>query len=93
MKYQKLVKKYLKGEWGEHHSDVFDVEKKWKFISLKNTTPQQKNSNDCGVYTLMYAIYLTDMLVQGGLSLDFDQSKMNCFRKKILLDALQGRTE
>lgn len=47
--------------------------------------PKQDNGYDCGVFTMMYADFLTD-----NLPLDFEQKDMPHFRKKIAADILRG---
>lgn len=56
-------------------------------------TPKQSNGSDCGVFTIMYATYWTD---PSG-SLDLSKVKQNLcegyFRKRILLDIMNGRVD
>ena len=58
----------------------------WASEDLRATVPQQPNNTDCGVYTLMFADYLSDKL-----DLTFSQDAINFFRIKIAADIIRGR--
>ena len=62
-------------------------ESEWETYSNPiELTPQQPNGFDCGVYTTMFADFITD-----DLPLQFDQkSAVNLFRRKICAAVLRG---
>ena len=80
--------KYLGDEaekLGEEQSQHFDA-KEWTLVPTDfSITPQQENGNDCGVFTTMFADFLTD-------DLPFNFSQENCalFRNKIYLNILNA---
>lgn len=47
-------------------------------IYYVGNTPQQHNSFDCGIYTLLYSEYLSDVLLDDGISVD-DVVTSNCY--------------
>ena len=54
-------------------------------IQCCRAAPQQNNGYDCGVFTIMYADYISD-----GLKVQFEQKHMNLFRRKICAHILRG---
>ncbi|XP_024035640.1 putative ubiquitin-like-specific protease 1B [Citrus clementina] len=57
----------------------------WKVRIVKDVPQQQPGSGDCGVFMLMFTMYL-----MFGLKLDFDSSHGHYFRKKIAVDIFTG---
>ena len=57
----------------------------WELISTGDQIPQQENGFDCGVFSIMYADFITD-----DLPLIFSQDQMPMFRKKICANILRG---
>ena len=94
--YMRHVMEYLKGE----HLSKLEIplnEKEWTCSSLGTTIPQQQNCSDCGMFTCTFATYETDTLVRNGsvlgLPLNFHQSDMPYFRKRLALDILKARID
>lgn len=60
----------------------------WKFYDCGTTVPQQKNWNDCGVFTLLNIEFSIH-----DLPLNYTQANVteSSFRKKILLALLNGK--
>jgi len=56
----------------------------WKLVSSDKYTPQQENGFDCGVFTIMFADFLTD-----NLPLAFSGEYMPLFRKKICANIIR----
>ena len=50
----------------------------WELISARDSVPQQQNGYDCGVYTAMYAHYISK-----GLPLEFGPKDATSFRERI----------
>ena len=78
----KNVQKYLGSKNPEYQ---------WTIVAPSSNLPKQNNVVDCGVFTIMYATYLTDPYVsssQLGIPLDFNHRNMPYFRKRIALDIL-----
>jgi Ulp1 family protease len=57
----------------------------WDLVSMGYEVPQQDNGCDCGVFTIMYADFITD-----NLPLEFSQEQMPLFRNKICANVLRG---
>ncbi|XP_024955843.2 putative ubiquitin-like-specific protease 1B [Citrus sinensis] len=57
----------------------------WKVRIVKDVPQQEPGSSDCGVFMLMFTMYL-----MFGLKLDFDSSHGHYFRKKIAVDIFTG---
>lgn len=57
----------------------------WQLVSSQQGTPQQENGFDCGVFSIMFADFLTDFL-----PLTFQQENIVLFRKKICANVLRG---
>ena len=53
----------------------------WKVKIVKDVSQQEPESGDCGLFMLMFTMYL-----MFGLKLDFDRSHGHYFRKKIVVD-------
>ena len=52
---------------------------------MQKKTPRQENSWDCGVFTCMFADFLSC-----NIPLYFSQEKVNLFRKHIAISILNG---
>lgn len=64
-----------------------DEERKgWFYQQPEDGVPQQQNSYDCGVFTVMYAMYLSE-----DLPLSFSQGDMPEFRSLLIYLMLRGR--
>ena len=65
--------------------------------SLGRDIPQQQNESDCGTFTCTFATYETDTLIRGGsvmgLPLNFSQSDMPYFRKRLAHDILNAKID
>ena len=59
-------------EWGVSASD-------------RRCTPQQQNGVDCGMFSILFADYITD-----DLPLDFDQSQIPEFRRRVTAAIARG---
>jgi len=57
----------------------------WTVSSRENFVPQQTNGRDCGVFTCMFADFLSD-----DLPLEFSQEHIPHFREKIVADICRG---
>jgi sentrin-specific protease 1 len=82
------LQKYFKDEATKHAGDtsvahLLDLDS-WELIPTDtDTTPQQTNDLDCGVFTCVFAYYLTLQL-----KLRFTADDMPYFRQRITLDIL-----
>lgn len=64
---------------------VHGMENEWKLINRSSNIPQQNNDNDCGVFTIVCADYLSD-----DLPLTYNQGHIGYWRMKIATDILRG---
>ncbi|CAK4099292.1 unnamed protein product [Aphanomyces euteiches] len=76
--------KYLHDEMQNKKNTQFD-ETDWELVSSTEDTPQQNNAHDCGVFTCMFADYLSR-----DLALTFSQRDMKFFRKRMILRMVEG---
>ncbi len=59
-KYSKGLLKYLKDEWKRKKGiGHLPDESRWKIVGNKSEIPAQTNGFDCGVFTCMYADFLS----------------------------------
>ena len=70
--------------------DVDFNESRWKLFNSRdlNDVPHQENGCDCGVFTIMYADFLTD-----NLPFSFSQADMALFRGRICAAMLRGNVD
>ena len=66
---------------------LLDVEN-WTLTTTTEDTPQQDNGWDCGVFTCMFANYIS-----ADLTLNFSCRDMPRFREEITWDILRQRTD
>ncbi|ETW01166.1 hypothetical protein H310_06766 [Aphanomyces invadans] len=76
--------KYLHDESQHKKNTVFDSTG-WELVATTNDTPQQGNSFDCGVFTCMFADFLSR-----DLPLTFSQRDMKFYRRRMVLRMVQG---
>ena len=53
----------------------------WKVVIIKSVPQQEPETGDCGIFLLMFTIYL-----MFGLKLEFNSSRVEYFKKKIAVD-------
>jgi len=83
----KKAKKFS-GDAASYPAGLLDVQS-WETVPTQiPQTPQQDNCSDCGVFTCMFANYLSL-----GLELRFSAANMPNFRMKITLDTLNKKVE
>ena len=58
----------------------------WVLISEEAAVPQQTNGVDCGVFTIVCADFISDVL-----RLSYSQKDMSTFREKIGTDIIRGK--
>ncbi len=84
--YLEAILLYLKDEWNRMCADEeLPNWKEWKLVTTTLDTPNQENKFDCGVFTCMYADYLSI-----NKPLDFTQEQVNIYRERIALSILRG---
>lgn len=66
-------------------------ESQCKRISQHLRTPQQLNGNDCGVFTIVCADFLSDDLPI--IESSYNQTEMDFFRMKIGTDMIRGKLQ
>lgn len=84
--YLNAILQYLKDEWAsKHDGEELPFSSLWELVSTNSDVPQQKNTYDCGVFTCMFADFL---------SLDypllFTQEHIDRVRQRIALSILKG---
>eukprot|EP00555_Chaetoceros_dichaeta_P009317 CAMPEP_0198262008 /NCGR_PEP_ID=MMETSP1447-20131203/10583_1 /TAXON_ID=420782 /ORGANISM="Chaetoceros dichaeta, Strain CCMP1751" /LENGTH=95 /DNA_ID=CAMNT_0043950077 /DNA_START=380 /DNA_END=667 /DNA_ORIENTATION=- len=76
---------YLKDEWkAKKGGDLPDADK-WKLVKCTADTPVQENGFDCGVFTCMFADFLSI-----NKPLSFSQEHISHCRKRIALSIMMG---
>ena len=85
-KYLSGLKRYMKDEAEKRKYEFNESEWTTKTNPI-NLTPQQgkKNFVDCGVFTTMFADFITD-----NLPLSFEERDIDLFRRRICAAVLQG---
>ena len=83
-RYLNAALRYLGDEAKKRNIAGFDAAD-WTLIPSVDGTPQQNNGTDCGVFTVMFADFITD-----DLQLVFSQTDINLFRRKICANVLRG---
>jgi Ulp1 family protease len=85
-KYIDALLKYLQDEANDKNKSEI-IAGEWDLVTCDTpTTPQQFNSYDCGVFVLMFA----DFIMQNIPLVNFNQSDIPMFRKKICLHITRG---
>uniref|UniRef100_A0A1B0AVD8 Ubiquitin-like protease family profile domain-containing protein n=1 Tax=Glossina palpalis gambiensis TaxID=67801 RepID=A0A1B0AVD8_9MUSC len=80
----KVLEQYLKDESMDKRKKAFDTSQ--FTIESVNDLPQQKNGSDCGVFSCMFAEYVTR-----DKKIDFSQANMKYFREKMILEIIEGK--
>ena len=79
----------LQGEAKKYNGDAGVDVANWEVVpGGEMLTPQQANCDDCGVFTCIYANY-----VSADLPLGFTATDMPLFRKRIALDILRKKVD
>lgn len=85
-KYLEAIMRYIKDEHQAKKGTPIDMSD-WEIVSCKrNETPQQHNGYDCGVFSIMFADFLSD-----NLELHFSQEDISDMRLKIALAIHSGQ--
>ena len=77
--------KYLKDEWAAKKGGELPDAEKWRVVGAETVVPWQNNGYDCGVFTCMYADFLSI-----NLPLSFVQTHIDQCRHRIVLSILEG---
>lgn len=77
--------RYLKDEWAAKKGGELPDVDKWTIVGAEKRIPRQKNGYDCGVFTCMFADFLSM-----DRPLTFDQTHINQCRDRIALSILKG---
>lgn len=84
-RYTKAIVRYLNDDSVDKRKCPIDVSEWATEAAGRGGTPQQDNGFDCGMFTVMYADFLSD-----DLPLAFDQSDISEFRRKAVAAILRG---
>lgn len=82
----KCIADYLEKECKIKTGYEMDL-KKWNFKDNKDFYPQQKNTKDCGIFTIKCMDWLSDDLYP-----DYKQADISYFRKRLVIEILIGHT-
>jgi len=78
--------RYVKDEWkNKNDGKELPHADEWKLVTCRPDTPRQENGFDCGVFTCMFADFLSM-----GYPLLFTQSHVTQCRERIALSIMQG---
>eukprot|EP00977_Amphora_coffeiformis_P012558 scaffold3132_cov158-Amphora_coffeaeformis.AAC.3 len=77
---------YIKDEHKDKNKEPLPDEEEWRLIPCERDTPRQRNGYDCGVFTCMFADFISK-----DCPLVFGQDHVNQCRERIALSILQGR--
>jgi sentrin-specific protease 1 len=85
MAYLKVLFQYLQDEHLDKKKKALPNAHQWTLVRCTADTPRQQNGFDCGVFTCMYADFLSQ-----NCPLIFDQSHMPQCREHIALSIMAG---
>ena len=86
-RYLRIVLRYLGDECLAKKGVELDVSE-WELCRCdRSTTPQQENGSDCGVFSILFADFISGELPISS----FNQSHIASFRRKICLSILKGK--
>ena len=84
--YLQVLLKYLEDEHMDKKKTPMKSPELWKLVSCTDDTPRQQNGYDCGVFTCMFADFLSiDRSFEG-----FHPSVMSLYRQHIALSIVRG---
>lgn len=78
------LEQYLKDESKDKRQKPFDTSD-WRLESVADC-PRQMNGSDCGVFSCMFAEYVTR-----NHRINFTQDNMRYFREKMILEIVTGK--
>ena len=84
--YLKAILRYLNDESVDKRKQPLNVEEWTTEATGRSGAPQQQNGYDCGMFSTMYADFLSD-----DLPLAFDQSEICEYRRKTVAAILRGQ--
>ena len=85
MYYLKGLMQYLKDEWSAKKGGELPDADKWTLVPCETTVPCQENGYDCGVFTCMFADFLSF-----DRQLTFSQEHITQCRERIALSIMKG---
>jgi sentrin-specific protease 1 len=85
--YTRALLRWLRDEHEAKKGVNFD-DTGWEVVPSEEGTPQQTNGIDCGVFTCMFASYLSE-----DLPLQFGQADMNAIRHKLAWQIVHTQLE
>jgi len=77
---------YLKDEHIDKKKRPMEGVDDWKLVICQPDTPQQENGFDCGVFTCMFADFISQ-----DMPLNFSQEHINECRERIALSIMNGK--
>ena len=80
------IKRWLQEESKTKWNNEYNVDD-WKLIDRESNVPQQHNGYDCGMFSLLYADFLSDDIPLG----NFQQAEILSYRKKVCASILRGK--
>lgn len=85
MYYLEGLMRYLKDEWSAKKGGDLPDADQWQLVTCEEDTPQQSNGFDCGVFTCMFADFLSL-----DRPLSFNQEHITQCRERIALSIMKG---
>jgi sentrin-specific protease 1 len=82
----KALQRYVAEESMDKRKITIDTSDWQLQTCIRSSTPQQENGSDCGMFSIMFADFLTD-----NLPLDFHQADIPDFRIKVCASILNGK--
>ena len=86
MEYLRAIMQYIKDEHMDKKKSPLPDEADWKLVPCQSDTPHQLNGYDCGVFTCMFADF-----VSKDCPLVFGQDHITLCRERIALSILIGK--
>ena len=85
MQYLEAIFRYLEDEHLDKKKTALADSEEWALVRCQTDTPRQKNGFDCGVFTCMFADFLSK-----DCPLVFGQGHVDQCRNRIALSILEG---
>lgn len=84
--YLQVLHRYLQDEHQDKKKTPMKCPELWTLVPCIDDTPRQQNGYDCGVFTCLFADFLTVDRSFGG----FQPSDMSLYRQHIALSIIRG---
>ena len=86
MHYLEFLKRYIADEHQDKKKEPLPDAEEWELVPCERNTPRQRNGYDCGVFTCMFADFISK-----DCPLVFGQNHINQCRERIALSIIKAK--